>query len=67
MTSLAVPPAMKDAIIRDAMQRDITTAQRAALLRKAKKPFCLDNIPRCAYTARRSRCSKIFLMDPNWK
>jgi hypothetical protein len=58
---------MKDVIIRDAMQRDITTAQRAALLRKAKKPFCLDKILRCGYPARRSRCSKFFLMDPNWK
>lgn len=32
MTRLTLPTAMKDTILRDAMQRDITTARRVALL-----------------------------------
>src|SRR5512138_231825 len=32
MIRLSLPPAMKDAILRDAIRRDITTARRNALL-----------------------------------
>ena len=32
MTKLILPPVMKDALLQDAMQRDITTARRVAVL-----------------------------------